>query len=88
MVSETVEVSPYLGHKEPLIYPFISPENVRNLKIQGTVKSVEGGTFCFTITNGEVYVKAEEVSEKSFEFLVKPEELSDGLYLEIHPSSK
>lgn len=87
LVSKTTNLSPYTKHQEFLTYLFLTSEGVRNLKVQGTIKSVEEGTFSFEITNGEVYVKAEGVPEKSFEFPVEPEELRNGLWLKIAPGN-
>jgi len=87
LASETTEISPYIGHQELLTYLFLSPEDVRNLKLQGTLKSIEGGNFSFEVTDGELYFKAENVSEKSFEISVEPEELTNGLWLKIKPAN-
>ena len=88
LASETVEVSPWFGYRTFLTYFFLNPEDVRNLKVQGYVKGVEGGPFNFEITDAKTYVKAERVLEKSFEFPVEPEELRDGLHLKIEPATK
>jgi len=60
---------------------------VRNLKLQGTLKSIEGGNFSFEVTNGEPSFRAENVSQRSFEIPVEPEELTNGLWLKIKPAN-
>lgn len=85
LISATKDVS-LIGSQELLAHYFLLPGNVRELKLRGYVKLVEGEPFSFEITNGEVYVGARGVSERSFEFPVQPEELRDGLWLRIYPA--
>jgi len=85
LASETEDIS-LIGSSKLITYFFLFPEHVRNLKIRGYVKLVDGEPFSFEITNGEVYVKADKVSERSFEFSVEPEDLRDGLWLKMSPA--
>jgi len=86
LISETRDISEWIGYSTLLTYFFFEPEDIKNLKIQGYVKEVEGKPFSFEITNGKTYVKANNVPEKDFEFSVEPEELKNGLRLKIEPA--
>jgi len=86
LLSETIDVSSIIGCSRMLTYLFLDPEDVRNLKITGYVEKVTGNNFSFQITDGKVYVEADNVMRYDFDFIVEPEELTDGLWLKIEPT--
>ena len=83
--SETVELSPF-GYERILTAPYFEPENVRNVRIIGYVRKVSGEDFTFEITDGRVYLRAENVSEREFNFPIDPEEFEESLWLRIEPA--